>query len=330
MQIVGALAVFVAGANALVFARDTCCFQLTASGSVAGPVGELDDGQVRIGGGLQPVQYCVDSSGSLNDSSGRKCVLTETTTQLLCGAIVNRSATFSVNSSGRLSHDDDSRFVTCGADENGQSSIFASPRNETAATCRNITLIASGGCGQQSTNQSTVPPPPPPPPPQAVSGCPATLAGNFEFPHLIVPVDSSTPDQAYGTSYYGKVTSTVSTIFNFDIPSGDAGRQCSLQFLFPNSEDLTTSSYSFSGDGNVQFGMLRSIATQSTTYNTSPPVSGDYSNITLVPGNSYTITTISCPAGQAIAFEMKSSSGTELNYFQNSGPPPIGLYITVC
>jgi ubiquitin 3 binding protein But2-like protein len=114
----------------------------------------------------------------------------------------------------------------------------------------------------------------------------------------------------------------VSTIFNFDIPSGDAGRQCSLQFLFPNSEDLTTSSYSFSGDGNVQFGMLQSIATQSTTYNTSPPVSGDYSNITLVPGNSYTITTISCPAGQAIAFEMKSSSGTELNYFQNSGPPP--------
>jgi len=232
---------------------------------------------------------------------------------------VNQSATFSVDSFGHLQHDDDSQFVTCGTDENGQSSIYTSPRNETAAACRNITLIASG-CSQQSANQSTSTAPP-----TTDSGCPATLAGAFEFPHLIIPIDSSAPDQAYGTSYYGKVTSTVSTIFNFDIPSGDAGKQCSLVFLFPKSEDLKTSSYSFSGDGDVQFGLLQSIATQSTTYNTSPPVSGDYSNTTLVPGNSYTITTVSCPAGQAIAFEMKSSGDTELNYFQNSSPPP---YVT--
>jgi hypothetical protein len=76
MQIVGAFSIFVAGAKALVFTRDACCFQLTSSGSVDGAVGQLSDGQVRIGGGLQPVQYCVDSSGGLKDSSGRKCILT--------------------------------------------------------------------------------------------------------------------------------------------------------------------------------------------------------------------------------------------------------------
>lgn len=64
------------GANALVARDNTCCFHLTASGGASGSVGQLDDGQNRIGGGLPPTQFCIDSNGGITDSSGRGCILT--------------------------------------------------------------------------------------------------------------------------------------------------------------------------------------------------------------------------------------------------------------
>lgn len=42
-----------------------------------------------------------------------------------------------------------------------------------------------------------------------------------QFPHLIIPVDSSMPNEAPSTSYFGEVTPTISSIFNFDIPSSE-------------------------------------------------------------------------------------------------------------
>jgi hypothetical protein len=114
----------------------------------------------------------------------------------------------------------------------------------------------------------------------------------------------------------------VSTIFNFDIPQSDAGKTCSLVFLFPKKEDLETSSYSFSGDGKVQFGAVTSPATQQTTYNTAPAIGQNYGEFTISPGNSYVISTTECPAGQTVGFEMSNAGSTELDFFEDYNPSP--------
>ena len=94
--------------------------------------------------------------------------------------------------------------------------------------------------------------------------CPTTVntAATYQYPHLIVPVSSTSPNTAYGTGYNGIVNSTVSTIFNFDIPSSYSGKTCSLVFLFPLQSQLETSSYTFSGNGAIDFKELSSVATQ--------------------------------------------------------------------
>jgi len=162
------------------------------------------------------------------------------------------------------------------------------------------------------------------------SSCPTDLSGSYQFPHLIVPVNSSSPNTAYGTQYFGTITPDVSSIFNFDIPSNYAGLQCSLIFLFPEQSQLQTSSYTFSGSGEISVELLSQVATQSTTYNSVPPIKSDLGNITVAPGNSYNIDTFPCPANSAISFELISESGTSLTYFQDYNPAPIGLYITSC
>lgn len=71
------LAAFAAGSNALVSRTDSCCFSLTSSGGASGKLGQLGDGQNRIGDdSLQPAQYCIDSNGAITDDKGRGCILT--------------------------------------------------------------------------------------------------------------------------------------------------------------------------------------------------------------------------------------------------------------
>lgn len=151
-----------------------------------------------------------------------------------------------------------------------------------------------------------------------------------QYPHLIIPIDSSQPDTAFGTSYNGQISSTVSTIFNFDIPTSDSGKTCSLVFLFPTQADLVTSSFTFSGAGTVEFSMLASSATSATDYSNAPAVETDYGTFTVAPGTSTVISTFSCPAGMTVGYELKAVGDTELTYFQDYNPSPIGLYITTC
>lgn len=71
------VAAFAASANALVGRADSCCFKLTASGGASGTLGQLGDGQNRIGdSSLPPATYCIDSKGGITDASGSGCILT--------------------------------------------------------------------------------------------------------------------------------------------------------------------------------------------------------------------------------------------------------------
>lgn len=66
------------GASALVVPRSSnssCSFELTASGGESGTIGQLSDGQNRIGGGLSPATFTIDNGG-ITDAAGRGCILT--------------------------------------------------------------------------------------------------------------------------------------------------------------------------------------------------------------------------------------------------------------
>jgi hypothetical protein len=68
----------VASANALIAERwAPCCFHASASGTITGTIGQLDDGQNRQGGGLCPAEYCI-ANGAITDANGRGCILTRT------------------------------------------------------------------------------------------------------------------------------------------------------------------------------------------------------------------------------------------------------------
>ncbi|KAL3473580.1 ubiquitin 3 binding protein But2 C-terminal domain-containing protein [Aspergillus californicus] len=567
------LAAFAAGTNALVPRQNGCCFHITASGDASGSIGQLGDGQNRIGGGLTPAQYCIDSDGSITDNSGRGCILTPPTTQFQCDQGAKPTPGFSINSNGEIEYNGSTDFVACETGENGGLNLYTTPDSSDVTGCRSVTLntdgcsgqgSGSGGSGSSSapgmpssaatvgsstapagsptpstpgqgggqgpgtsggpggegpgttapgggsstatipvvspspsspgegpggggggegpgpgsttvipvvtpssspspsgpggdsgqgsgdcddcqvtstivntvtvpctsgtpvapgpgetgpgggggggggggpqptapgstgpsgpgetgpsgpgstgpggggggpsstgpsgpgstgpfgpgetgpsttgpsgpgetgpgggggseTPSGTQPPSSETPQPSSSGGsCPTDLSGDYEFPHLIIPVDSSSPNTAAGTQFNGSVSDTVSTIFNFDIPQSDAGKTCSLVFLFPKQEDLETSAFTFSGDGKVQFGALESPASESTTYNNAPAVSQDYGEFTISPGNSYSVSSFECPAGQAVGFEMTSSGSTNLEFFEDYNPSPLGLYITVC
>merc|ERR1712113_954907 len=161
--------------------------------------------------------------------------------------------------------------------------------------------------------------------------CATTLnEGSYETPHLIVPVNKDSPDESYGTSYFGQVNSTTSSIFNFDIPYSYEGKTCSVVFLFPKKEDLETANYDYSGSGSMSCDKLESAATEQTTYNSVPKVSSHLNDLELESGNSYVVSTGSCEAGQKVSCQLSSEGGMALNFYEDWNPSPLGLFMTVC
>uniref|UniRef100_A0A0S1MIW8 Putative GPI anchored cell wall protein n=1 Tax=Phakopsora pachyrhizi TaxID=170000 RepID=A0A0S1MIW8_PHAPC len=165
----------------------------------------------------------------------------------------------------------------------------------------------------------------------AASGCPADINGAYQYPHLIVPVDAANPNKAYGTQYNGTINSKVSTIFNFDIPASYAGKTCSTVFLFPQLDQLETSSYSFNDKGGFTIAVLNGVATESTTYANAPAVAKQIGSVdALKRGSSYTLSEDACPAGTRVSFEVTSTGGLDLSFFEDYNPSPLGLYVRAC
>ncbi|KAH8700234.1 ubiquitin 3 binding protein But2 C-terminal domain-containing protein [Talaromyces proteolyticus] len=382
MKTVFAVTACIATANALVTQNATCCFNMTVSGTSSGRLGQIDDGQTRLGNSTLASQFCIDSSGGITDAKHRGCFFTPPTSQLQCDEGAHPIPGFAIDSSGRLHHNTSTDFIACQSGQEDQLNIYTNPAPSDVSKCQNITLEANNckstgpspnapaapgapgitpatpggpvapgapappsGPGYKfdhSTPGSFPPPPrppggqgPPPPigPPSSPSGtgCPTNLtAGHYEFPHLIIPIDSSSPSSTPGTSFNGTVTSTISSIFNFDIPSELFGKQCSLVFLFPTQDKLETSSFSFSGNGAIDFAQLQSPASIQTSASNAPAVKTNYGITVVSPGHSYSITNFSCPGGQTIAFELKNAGSTNIDWFEDYNPSPIGLYITTC
>lgn len=122
------------------------------------------------------------------------------------------------------------------------------------------------------------------------------------------------------------MNSSVSSIFNFDIPSTYTGK-CSLIFLLPSQKNLTTSSFTLSGSGQIDFAQLKNSASTQTSFLNKGDVEVDWGQATVKPGSSTIVGTFPCPAGKQVAFEAKAVGNLSLNYFQAN---PVGLYITAC
>ncbi|KAK6581035.1 hypothetical protein PZA11_006523 [Diplocarpon coronariae] len=173
----------------------------------------------------------------------------------------------------------------------------------------------------------------------APTTCPADLsAGQFQFPHLIVPTSPLAPDTAFGNSYSATVSAANDTLFNFDIPASYAGL-CSLLFLFPFASDLDPSAgaYTYSGmeqvvyqDGGLAFALLDGVASAATTFATTPRVLTDFGKTQILPGHNYVVANFPCQSGRAITVKASSVNQTALTYFQDSASQPIGLYIVPC
>ncbi|PMB64244.1 putative but2-like protein C27D7.11c [Beauveria bassiana] len=307
--------------NGLAIRNDGCQFHITAGGDVVGCVGEIDSGQVRAGNGVQSSTF-IFKDGKITDDKGRGCWWTPPTGVLQCDEGQTPDGGFNIGCDGTVSWNGQTTFYECATGEQGQWNVYN--KKEQGANCGEVTL-KSDGCHADCP----APPPSPPPPPPSKT-CPTDLSGAYEFPHLIIPVDKSKPDTAPGTSYFGVVNHDVSSIFDFDIPAADKGRKCSLVFLFPEQKDLETSSFTFSGDGKLDFSKLKAAATEGTTYNNQPGKEADLGQFTVAPGHSYNIATFDCPAGQSVAYEISAAGNTDLKYFQDYNPSPIGLYITKC
>ncbi|KAH0009348.1 hypothetical protein KCU78_g10772, partial [Aureobasidium melanogenum] len=161
--------------------------------------------------------------------------------------------------------------------------------------------------------------------------CATTLTGAYQTPHAIIPVNKNSPSTSYGTQYDAYLSSSNSTIFNFDIPSSYAGKQCTVIFLLPNKSQLATSDFTLSGAGGIKFDQLTSPAPLSVTYATCPAVKTTLDTIdSVTPGNSYVVSSGACQAGSTISILASATGSLNLEYFEDWNPSAIGLFITSC
>ncbi|CAK4034255.1 GPI anchored cell wall [Lecanosticta acicola] len=300
-------------ALALTVPRDTgCCFHASAPDGPGSTVGQLSDGQNRLNQpGLDEGQYCFGSNGGLTDSNGRGCVITAPTGQWQCDVGATPTPGWSVGTNGSLALDDKTEFYACPTGDNGGYNVYNKPVDNQQG-CVSVWLKADN-CA------APAPAPPSPAPAPTPSECPADLPDDFEYPHLIIPIDSAQPNTCQGTQYNGIAGGTVSSIFNFDIPVKAKGRTCKVKFLFPKQAQLQTSSYAYTAPGVFQFAQLSGPASNSTTFASSPKVTTDFGQFAMQPGNTYDIASFDCPSNEVIAIWMHAIDGA-INYFQDYNP----------
>ncbi len=128
------------GASAVTVPR-SCTFTLTASGGQSGVVGQLGDGQNRIGGGHPTGSYTV-KNGQIIDASGRGCILTPPTSQFQCDVGATPTGGFSVGCHGEVTYNGSSKFYACPATDS-EYNIYTTPvAGQTK--CVEVELTASG------------------------------------------------------------------------------------------------------------------------------------------------------------------------------------------
>jgi hypothetical protein len=183
---------FALTASAALLPRDQCCFSLTASGGKSGVLGQLGDGQNRVGqtGGLatQQATYCL-SNGGLTDSNGRGCILTPPTTQFQCDVGATPTTGFAVNSKGDLTYNGNTQFFACATGDNGGYNIYTTTSSAQTG-CVPVTLNTGGKCAAASASKPASSAPPASKP---MSSAPAASKPMSSAPAASKPMSSAPP-----------------------------------------------------------------------------------------------------------------------------------------
>ncbi|KAG6055498.1 hypothetical protein E4U17_002945 [Claviceps sp. LM77 group G4] len=256
--------------------------------SQQGSLEQVSGGQIRLGD-LEQVTFRIEN-GKLRDSEGHGCWWTPLAGILQCDKNQAPESGFEIGCDGLVFFHGQSNFYQCATDNRNERNIHQNPGAGT--NCGQITLVADGchaDCSQSAQPSASAP--------------------------------------AYGNSFFGEVTPSRSSIFNFDIPVSDRDKICTLIFLFPEQSQLETSSYTLYGEGKIRALALVRLASTSTTWNNKPGKLSAGRTAIVRPGQSNSIASFPCSANQTLTFELLSSGNTNLRYFQDYNPAPIGLYI---
>jgi len=113
---------------------------------------------------------------------------------------------------------------------------------------------------------------------------------------------------------------------------------CSLILTFPYAtETAFPGAFRFTGvehemlrNGGLNVDLLSEPVSNAVTWGSMPEMAEHYGKTAIVPGNAYTISTKECASGQRLAYEASSVGDLILEYFQSTGPKPIGLWIVKC
>ena len=158
---------------------------------------------------------------------------------------------------------------------------------------------------------------------------PSKIPEPFELPHLIIPIDKSSPNKIIGNGFRAQLSPTISTVFVYDVSPAYAGKTCTLVFYLPppfKYQDLAP--VQIRASGGISVARLSNPVSANSNANNignSSPV-GSVSSVQL--GNQYTIASALCQAGQTLAYEVDSLSGLTMDWFQMTYPP-LGLFTLV-
>lgn len=157
---------------------------------------------------------------------------------------------------------------------------------------------------------------------------PRGLTPSFVAPNLIVPINRSDPSKFIGNSFTAQISSTLSTLFVFDMPSSSA-KTCNLVFSVPPVFDPTyVAPIKINSAGGISISRLDKSATAGTSASLVAAGTVVGSVPVLQPGHKYTITSAPCEAGQQVSYRADSLNGLDMNFFQMT-PPALGLFMEI-
>lgn len=157
---------------------------------------------------------------------------------------------------------------------------------------------------------------------------PTGLHGPFEAPHLIVPIDKADPSKVVGNGYTALLSPTVSTVFVYDVRPEFQGRVCNLVFFMPPALPFGEFSPAKNrAPGGILVSRLRSRVA-------SPHISADSVGgstpvgtvPSIQPDNQYVVSSMPCEGGQRVAYQIDSTGGLAMDFFQMT-LPPLGLFM---
>jgi glucan endo-1,3-beta-D-glucosidase len=157
---------------------------------------------------------------------------------------------------------------------------------------------------------------------------PAGLRGAFEAPHLIVPIDKSDPTKVVGNGYTALLSPNVSTVFVFDVAPEHQGKICNLVFFVPPAipfEDLAP--VKIRSPGGISVSRLNN---QPASQDISASDVGSAAPVGSAPSiqfaTQYNVGATPCEAGQRVAYQVDSTGGLAIDFFQMTSPP-LGLFM---